>query len=268
MPVGCDHDGAVANAYAVAVCPTITFARAGGKVVADTLGCQAAAGEAALEPRDGRATPRCATRRSPPELAAEFPGLRLARAHARGAPGPSPPELRERLRVLSDRFRGAQAIALRRQPIPHAYRVFFRHIGLDPDEHRTPVEALALERLQRGGFRLALGARRRAHDRGDGDRRAGVGARRRRGSRASSGCARAAARRARSAAARRARRCPRAGWCVADDAGPVAVLFGALAPGRGVGRRTTRITLLALQVAGVPDIHVEEALWTVADAIG
>ena len=54
--------------------------------------------------------------------------------------------------MLSDRFRGAQAIELRRQPVPHAYRVFFRHIGLDPDEHRTPVEALALERLKAGGF--------------------------------------------------------------------------------------------------------------------
>ena len=31
MPVGYDHDGAVSNAYAVAVCPTITFGR-GGKV--------------------------------------------------------------------------------------------------------------------------------------------------------------------------------------------------------------------------------------------
>jgi hypothetical protein len=46
------------------------------------------------------------------------------------------------------------------------------------------------------------------------------------------------------------------------------VLFGALAPGRGVGPRTRRITLLALQVAGVPDIHAEEALWTVADILG
>ena len=32
IPVGYDHDGAVSNAYAVAVCPTITFARKGGKV--------------------------------------------------------------------------------------------------------------------------------------------------------------------------------------------------------------------------------------------
>jgi hypothetical protein len=35
MPVGYDHDGAVSNAYAVALCPTITFARRDGKV-ADT----------------------------------------------------------------------------------------------------------------------------------------------------------------------------------------------------------------------------------------
>ena len=32
MPVGHDHDGAVSNAYAVAICPTITFARRGGRV--------------------------------------------------------------------------------------------------------------------------------------------------------------------------------------------------------------------------------------------
>ena len=55
---------------------------------------------------------------------------------------------------------------------------------------------------------------------------------------------------------------------VADDAGPVGVLFGALAPGRGVSPETTRMTLLALQVASVPDIHVEEALWAVSDIVG
>jgi hypothetical protein len=33
MPVGYDHDGAVTNAYAVAICPTITFAGRDGKVV-------------------------------------------------------------------------------------------------------------------------------------------------------------------------------------------------------------------------------------------
>ena len=55
--------------------------------------------------------------------------------------------------MLSDRFSGAQAINMRHQPIPWAYRVFYRHIGLDPDEQRTPVEELALERMKHGGFR-------------------------------------------------------------------------------------------------------------------
>ena len=40
LPVGYDHDGAVANAYAVAVCPQITFARRGGEVVETTFGSQ------------------------------------------------------------------------------------------------------------------------------------------------------------------------------------------------------------------------------------
>jgi hypothetical protein len=38
LPVGWDGDGAVANAYAVAVCPTLTFARQGGRVESTTLG--------------------------------------------------------------------------------------------------------------------------------------------------------------------------------------------------------------------------------------
>jgi hypothetical protein len=45
LPVGYDRDGAVANAYAVAVCPQITFAARGGEVVRTTFGSQ---GEAEL----------------------------------------------------------------------------------------------------------------------------------------------------------------------------------------------------------------------------
>lgn len=40
LPVGYDRDGAVANAYAIAVCPTITFARRGGTVVSTAFGSQ------------------------------------------------------------------------------------------------------------------------------------------------------------------------------------------------------------------------------------
>lgn len=38
IPVAYDHDGAVANAFSVAICPTITFAAQGGEVTRTTLG--------------------------------------------------------------------------------------------------------------------------------------------------------------------------------------------------------------------------------------
>ena len=37
LPVAYDHDGGVANAYAVAICPTVTFAYAGGRVEGTSL---------------------------------------------------------------------------------------------------------------------------------------------------------------------------------------------------------------------------------------
>ena len=56
------------------------------------------------------------------------------------------------LHELSNRFRGARAVGIRREPVPAAYRVFFRQIGLDPDVVRTPIEAVVMERMLRGGF--------------------------------------------------------------------------------------------------------------------
>ena len=87
-----------------------------------------------------------------PELREEFPGLALRYLLIEHGSGRAPRQVRERLAALSNRFSGPQAINLRHQPIPWAYRVFFRHIGLDPDEQQTPVEAIALERMKRGGF--------------------------------------------------------------------------------------------------------------------
>ena len=40
LPVGHDRDGAVANAYAIAVCPTITFAARGGEIRTTAFGSQ------------------------------------------------------------------------------------------------------------------------------------------------------------------------------------------------------------------------------------
>src|SRR5215204_4187422 len=79
------------------------------------------------------------------DLAEEFTGLSIATTVITATSGRSPEPLRERLRELSDRIGGPQAIQLRQKPIPWAYRVLFRHIALDPDTDRTPVAQLVVE---------------------------------------------------------------------------------------------------------------------------
>ncbi len=91
------------------------------------------------------------------EVEEELPGLRLlvgeaSHTRAQALTGASPADVRGRLRELSNRFRGARAVGMRREPVPGAYRVFFRQIGLDPDAVRTPIEAAVMERMLRGGF--------------------------------------------------------------------------------------------------------------------
>jgi hypothetical protein len=51
---------------------------------------------------------------------------------------------------------------------------------------------------------------------------------------------------------------------IADERRPLSLLFGATAEGRGVHPKTRRTALAAVQVKGVPDIAVEEALWLAA----
>jgi DNA/RNA-binding domain of Phe-tRNA-synthetase-like protein len=200
-----------------------------------------------------------------PQVAEEFPKLRVWQQRVEATDGPSSPGLRERLRLLSDRFHGAHAIAMRREPVPHAYRVFFRHIGIDPDDERTPVEAAALARLTHGGFRsigrLADGlllavvetgvpvwALDDEHVTGDlGIRPAGPAERLGRGELAPD--------------VRPGR------LVVADDHVPLAELFGTLAPGVEVTSGTTAMRLFSVQAPGVPGIHVEEALWTCTEAL-
>ena len=88
-----------------------------------------------------------------PELHTEFPGLRLDWVTVQCRAGPSPREVQGRLAGLSNRYRGASVIAMRTQPIPHAYRSFFRQVGIDPDANRIPSEEAAVDRLLHGGFR-------------------------------------------------------------------------------------------------------------------
>ena len=178
-----------------------------------------------------------------PALADEHPGLWLAWTEVEATPGPTPRELVARLRGLADRIGGAQALALRSRDVPHAYRVFFRHVGLDPDVVRTPVEAIALRRLTEGGLQprgliedalvvacLETGVGLLAFD-ADG------------------------------VTGPLALRLHDGRLVIGDDAGPLAALFGDALSRVAITRATRRVALVAIAVPNVPDLVVEEALW-------
>jgi len=200
------------------------------------------------------------------ELREELPGLGVV---SLALPAPqarrSPSGVREHLAVLSTRFRGADALALRQRPVPHAYRVAFRHVGLDPDATRTPIEAAAIERLVQGGF-VSRGLLDDAltialvetgvpvwaldGDAVDGDLRLRLA---RGGERLGD--------------AAEAPELPDGQIVVADARTPLAPLFGEPVPERLPDRRTARLLLFALRVDGVPFVHVEEALWQCAETL-
>jgi DNA/RNA-binding domain of Phe-tRNA-synthetase-like protein len=200
------------------------------------------------------------------EIAAELPGLRLWSLDLDAPEAPSPDSVRFRLGEMSSRFLGGQAIALRSKPIPHAYRVFYRHIGLDPDVDRVPVESVVVERLKAGQFRsesLYYDAQTIAVMETsvpvwclDADTLIGDLEIRRvltdevlgRGARYETWL-------------------PPGRLVVADLEGAVAVLFGEVAQTHAVVPATKRARLFTVQVEGVPAIHVSEALWTVADIV-
>jgi DNA/RNA-binding domain of Phe-tRNA-synthetase-like protein len=201
-----------------------------------------------------------------PELEAEFPGLRLLWVTVDGRMGPSPPELKRRLSALSSRYRGERVVAMRTQPVPHAFRAFFRQVGLDPDVTRIPAEAAAVERLMHGGFRsrnvvddarliavIETGVPVWALDANLVDA-GGLGIR-------------ATARDDELGSGEYARRLMPGQLVVADARLIHALLFDEVAPGHGVGRATERIALFAVGVEGVPAIHLEEALWIAVDAL-
>jgi DNA/RNA-binding domain of Phe-tRNA-synthetase-like protein len=195
-----------------------------------------------------------------PHIAAEFPGLGIAWVEVDSHPGRSPEPVRRRLRDLSDRFYGAQAIHMRERPIPWAYRVFFRQIGLDPDRTRTPVEQLAFDRIREGAFKshglpadaltvatVETGVALRAFD---ADRLSG------------GLCIRDSA--PGESLPGRAGELGQGTLTVADEQSPVGLLFGPTAEGYGVEPGSRRLAIAAVQVNGVPQIAVEEALWMAA----
>jgi DNA/RNA-binding domain of Phe-tRNA-synthetase-like protein len=196
------------------------------------------------------------------ELAGDFPELGLLHAPVEARPRRSPPEVKQRLRALADRYTGGKVVHMRQDAVPWAYRVFSRQVGIDPDVDRTPVEAIAVERLRHGGLKsenivddaltiavaetgvpvIALDA-----DRVEGE----LGLRLARAGEELAGVRPLSSRQI----------------VVADDARPVAVVLGEVGHDAGVTKRTQRMLLCALRVKGVPAISVEEALWTAADTL-
>lgn len=197
------------------------------------------------------------------ELAAEFPYLRLLHTSLPVRPGRSPRAVKERLKAMSDRFTGPKAVQVRQQPVPWAYRVFFRQIGIDPDHTRTPAEALALERMRAGAFKsyglvadalaiatvetgvplFAYDADRVSGELGlrlalAGERLGGDGRDLRGGE-----------------------------IVVADEACSLAVLFRDAAVRCDPHPAMRRVLLAAVQVKGVPDVSAEEALWIAAETL-
>ena len=197
------------------------------------------------------------------DVGEEFPGLLIVSSVLTTTTGRSPEALKERLRTLSDRIAGQQAILLRQQAIPWAYRVFFRHIGLDPDTTRTPIEQLVFERIHDGRFKsrnrvddaltigmVESGVALRAFDADRVEGRVGLRL---------SG--------EREGFEGRVSPLPDGTIVVADERRALGVLFGKTAEGRGVKRGTSRVLLIAIGVRGVPDIALEEALWVAGSAL-
>ena len=197
-----------------------------------------------------------------PELAEEFPELSLVYAEIGVRPTKSPREVKQRLRMLADRYTGGKVVHMRQDPVPWAYRVFSRQVGIDPDQDRTPVEAVALRRLKHGGLHsenlvddaltiaiaetgvplMALDA-----ERVQGE----LGLRLARAREKLSALRPLSARQ----------------LVVADRERPVAVVLGEVGEGAGVTPKTERMILCALGVKGVPRIALEEAVWSAAETL-
>jgi len=196
------------------------------------------------------------------ELAEEFPELGVDYVRVEGRPGRTPLEVRERLRELSDRITGSKVVHMRQDPVPWAYRVFSRQVGIDPDTDRTPVEHVALERLRHGGIpsrnvvddalTIAVAETGVPVIALDADRVEGP-----LGLRSAAAGERLGAER------------PLASGrlVVADERRPVAVVLGEVSEDTGVTNSTRSMVLAALAVKGVPRISVEEALWTAAETL-
>ena len=198
-----------------------------------------------------------------PALRAEFRGLGLRYTIMSARTGRSPRELKNRLRHLSDRVHGERVVTQRREPIASAYRVFFRQIGIDPDDHKPPGEAVMLERLRAGRFKshdllqdaltvavVETGVAVRAFDADRFDGELGL--------RITQPGEHLAGDRL---------DLPDGAIVVADERRPIGLIFGETGTAASIAPATRRIALCVVRVPGIPEISVEEALWTAAGVL-
>ncbi len=195
------------------------------------------------------------------QLAEELPGLGLWSTRVRASSGRSPAAVRDRLRIMAGRITGGHVVHMRQDPVPWAYRVLWRKVGLDPDVDRPPAERIAVERLRAGTLTsqnllddalviatletgvpvMAFDAERVGGELGLRTTRRGESL----GERALDSRQ----------------------IVVADGHQVLATLDGEVAPEHGVSKHTTTMVLSALTARGVPLIAVEEALWTVVETL-
>ena len=257
IPVGYDRDGAVSDLYRVGGCPTVAFAYPGGILDFARVGTgelsradahrrrraaaapvSSAGARRAADGRGGRARGGLGQR---PSCARSFPGLALRYLLIERGSGRTPRQREGAPRGALEQVLGPAGD----QPAPPADPLGVPR--LLPPHRARPRRAADPGRGGRPGAHEAgrvhqpEPARRRAHDR---DHRVGSGParlRRRPRPRAGSGSARRSrARRSRGVPAS----LPSGTLVIADEARPLALLFGAVAAGRGVNPRTKRTILV------------------------
>jgi AcrR family transcriptional regulator/DNA/RNA-binding domain of Phe-tRNA-synthetase-like protein len=216
--------------------------------------------ESAPGPSSGSEPRPEALRRAPVlgALRTDLPELALWTVELAARPGPSPAPVRRRLETLGDRAAAAEAEGARRESTPWAYRVLLRQLGVDPagayglteqmalrpgdvgqlESSGLPLDALLVATIETGVPLVAMDAAGLEGELALRRARAGelLGAD---GAALPEGCV-----------------------VIADERRPVAVLFGRTAGAVEVSGKSERLALAAIQAKGVPDLSVEEALWT------
>jgi TetR/AcrR family transcriptional regulator len=203
--------------------------------------------ESAPAPASTGEPPRQALRRAPVlgTLRSELPELAVWTVEVAAKPSAkSPTVVRRRLKQL------ASATGTARESSPWAYRVLLRQLGLDPADAQSATERLALrpddhDQIATAGLpedalvvaTIETGVPLLAFD---------------------------AAKLHGELALRRARpgEVLEGGVVIADERAPVAALFGETVAAVTPTAKTERIALAAVQAKGVPDLSVQEALWT------